>query len=55
MTYITVRQKCEPKQLQWEDVLFEAVTAEDLKPTHFDTTGTITRKFDELDKKYLDK
>lgn len=55
MIYITVKQKHEPKQLTWEDVLFDSVTLEDLIPKRFDKTGTITRKFETVDEKYLNK
>ena len=55
MTYITVKQHREPKQIKWEDVLFDAVAIEDLEPKPYDKTGTLTRVYDKVDQRYMDK
>lgn len=55
MTYITVKQKHEPKQVEWEDVLFDIATVDDFEERPYDHTGTITRKYEKIDDSYLKK
>ena len=53
MTYVTVRQHIEPKQITWEDVLFEKITEFDFINQNSKCTGTITRKYDNVDDRFI--
>jgi len=45
MIYATVRRKIEPKQITWEEVLFDEVSPADFFPQTLQSTGTITNRF----------
>lgn len=55
MVYITVRQNMREKQVSWEDVLFDEVTENDFAQCNSPWTGTITRRVEKVDEKYLRK
>ena len=53
MYYITTKQHREPKQITWENVLFDELTEFDFLGQESKSTGTVTRKYEKLDDKFL--
>lgn len=54
MVYVTLKQHRKPKQLKWEDVLYELVSPNQLN-TESDSTATITRKYESIPNDVLQK
>lgn len=54
MVYVTLKQHRKPKQLKWEDVLYELVSPNQLN-TESDSTATITRKYESIPNDILQK
>lgn len=54
-TYITTMQHRKPRQLTWEDVIADKVVLNDFSLDNSNSTATITRKYETIDKAVLDK
>ena len=54
MIYVTVKQHRRPRQLKWEDILFETVKPNQLN-TESDSTATITRQMEIIPSNILSK
>ena len=54
MVYVTLKQHRKPKQLKWEDILYELVTPNQLN-TESDSTATITRKLENVPQNIIQK
>lgn len=54
MIYVTVKQHRKPKQLKWEDVLFETVSPNQLN-VESDSTATVTRQMEAVPINVLNK
>lgn len=54
MVYVTLKQHRKPKQLKWEDVLYETVSPNQLNQES-DSSATITRKMESIPNEILQK
>jgi len=55
MIYVTVRQHRKPRQLTWEDVIADNIVLSDYTLENSNSTATITRRFEHIDKNILSK
>lgn len=55
MIYITTMQHRKPRQLTWEDVFSDKIKLNDFANNKSNSTATITRKFEEIDKNIVSK
>lgn len=55
MKYITVMQHRKARQITWEDVIADNLTLNDFTKDESNCTGTITRKYESLEKSIKDK
>ena len=54
MIYVTLKQHRKPKQLKWEDVLYETISANQLN-MESDSAATVTRKLENIPNDVLQK
>ena len=55
MYYITTMQFRKPRQLSWEDVIMDKIVMNDYANVTSNSTGTITRKYEEISEEVLRK
>ena len=55
MIYITTLQHRKPRQITWEDVIADKLTLNDFALDNSNSSGTITRKYESIEKTILDK
>lgn len=55
MIYVTVRQHRKPRQLTWEDVIADNIILSDYTLDNSNSTATITRRFEYINKDILSK
>ena len=55
MYYITTKQYRKPRQLSWEDVIFDKIIMNDFTNDNSNSTATITRKYEHIDDAILQK